>query len=326
MKNILVTGVKGQLGSEIKNHVISQVDNDFNFIFTDVEDYDITNYAEGEKIFSENNVDIVINCAAYVDTNKAELPEEKDKVFAINTVGPMNLARLCKKFNSTLIHISTDYVFDGSKTSPYLPEDSKLIFDEGGKAINGPKTFYGLTELLAEQEIIQSECNYIIIRTSWLYSEYGSNNFVKKIMRKCLASYKENNIFVVDDEIGTPTNAADLADFIVKDIIFAGKENLMGVYHYTNEGVCSRADFARIIAREFRKQCFNEIYILNQDYNLTPITYVPSSYFNSKIERPLYSVLDKHKTIDTFKIKIKPWDTSLTQCIQKIVMREGMKF
>lgn len=322
MKNILVTGAKGQLGSEIK----SQVDNDFNFIFTDVEDYDITNYAEGEKIFSENNIDIVINCAAYTDVNKAEEPDEKEKVFAINTVGPMNLARLCKKFNSTLIHISTDYVFDGTKASPYLPEDSKLIFDEGGKAINGPKTFYGLTKLLAEQEITESGCNYIIIRTSWLYSEYGKNNFVKKIMRKCLASNTKDSICVVDDEIGTPTNAADLADFILKNIIFAGFENLTGIYHYTNEGVCSRADFARIIAREFRKQCFNNLDVLNQDYNLTPITYVPSSYFGSKIERPLYSVLDKHKTIDTFKVKIKPWDTSLTQCIQKIVMREGMKF
>ena len=326
MKNILITGVKGQLGSEIKNHVISQVDHDFNFIYTDVEDYDITDYAEGEKIFSENDIDIVINCAAYTDTNKAELPEEKDKVFAINTVGPMNLARLCKKFNATLIHISTDYVFDGTKASPYLPEDSKLIFDEGGKVINGPKTFYGLTKLLAEQEITESGCNYIIIRTSWLYSSYGKNNFVKKIMRKCLASNKEESICVVDDEIGTPTNAADLADFIIKDIIFAGKENLTGVYHYTNEGVCSRADFARIIAREFRKQCFNEIYVLNQDYNLIPIDYVPSRKFEKTIKRPMIAILDKHSTIEAFNIKLNPWEYSLSECIQKIVKDEGMNF
>ena len=228
MNNILVTGGKGQLGSELKE--IASNYPDYNFSFTDVKILDITNHTAVKEFIEINNINGIINCAAYTAVDKAE--SEPELADAINHLAVANFARLSKDKNIKLIHISTDYVFDGTNHKPYVETDTP-----------NPKSVYGQTKLdgeLAMQQI--NPANAVIIRTSWVYSKFG-NNFVKTMLR--LAETRDE-ISVVADQIGTPTNAADLAEAIL-NILPQIKNETVELFHYSNEGVCSWYDFAKAI-------------------------------------------------------------------------------
>ena len=282
MNNILVTGGNGQLGSELRE--IAYNYQDYNFLFTDVKTLDITNHTTVASFIESNNITIIINCAAYTSVDKAESePELSD---AINHLAVANFAQIAKENNIKLIHISTDYVFDGNNHKPYVETD-----------IPNPQSVYGKTKLdgeLAMQQI--KPANSIIIRTSWVYSKYG-NNFVKTMLR--LAETKDE-ISVVTDQIGTPTNAADLAKTILS-ILSKIKNKSVEVYNYSNEGVCSWYDFALTI---FEK---NEISV-----KIKPIT---SDQFPTKASRPFFSVLSKNKIKEKFQIEIPHWRKRLFEKI-----------
>ncbi|MDB0004174.1 dTDP-4-dehydrorhamnose reductase, partial [Flavobacteriaceae bacterium] len=228
MNNILVTGGNGQLGSELKE--IAPNYQDYNFLFTDVKDLDITNHSAVAAFIENNNITVILNCAAYTAVDKAE--SEPELADAINHLAVANFAQIAKDKNIKLIHISTDYVFDGTNHKPYLETDTP-----------NPQSVYGKTKLdgeLAMQQI--NPANSIIIRTSWVYSKFG-NNFVKTMLR--LAETRDE-ISVVADQIGSPTNAADLAKSIL-DILPQISNETVELFHYSNEGVCSWYDFAKAI-------------------------------------------------------------------------------
>ena len=269
----LITGSKGQLGTELSK-LLPQA------VLTDVEQLDITNEAAVKKYVCEHNIDTIINCAAYTAVDKAE--DDKELASKINIDGPRNLALSGAK----VVHISTDYVFDGTGHIPYQPEDMAT-----------PVSVYGQTKLAGEQEVLQHTKEAIIIRTAWLYSPYG-NNFVKTMRR--LGKEKES-LNVVADQIGTPTYAADLALAIVKILPQINAQN-KGVYHFTDEGVCSWYDFARKIMELSGLKC-----------KVNPI---PSSAYPTKATRPHYSVLDKNKIKNTFGIEIPHWEESLKECLK----------
>ncbi len=281
--NILVTGANGQLGNCIRN--ASEGSND-TYIFTDVAELDITDAEAFNKIVKDNDVQVIINCAAYTNVDKAET----DVTLAekLNCDAVVNLANAIKANNGTLIHISTDYVFGGDPYNTPCREDQK----------GTPTGVYGLTKLHGEQAIETSGCKALVFRTAWLYSEYG-RNFVKTMLN--LTATKPE-LKVVFDQTGTPTYAQDLADAIV-DIInnrkFEGNE---GIYHYSNEGVCSWYDFTKAIAKMAG----------NDSCNIQPCH---SDEFPSPVKRPAYSVLDKTKFKDTFGIKVPYWTDSLAICI-----------
>ncbi len=283
-KNILVTGANGQLGREMRRVAQSSADN---YIFTDVEELDITNRDAISKCVVENDVNVIINCAAYTNVDKAE----DDVAFAdlLNNVAVGNLADVANENGATLIHISTDYVFDGSAHKP-LTEDLPT----------NPIGVYGATKLAGEQRVIESGCNHIIIRTSWLYSQWGGN-FVKTMQR---LTAERDTLNVIFDQVGTPTFAGDLADSIAQ-IIADDKLDNSGVYHFSNEGVCSWFDFAVEIARQSGNEC-----------DIQPIH---SDEFPSKVTRPHYSVLDKTKFKTTFDVKIPHWTASLSKCLEELV-------
>ena len=284
--NILVTGKNGQLGSELTE--LSSIYYYHNFHFTDIESLDITNLKQLSEYFLLNKIDLIINCAAYTAVDKAE--EEKDKAHNVNSIAVKNLIKVCFKYDIKLIHISTDYVFDGSKNSPYNEEDR-----------TNPKSVYGLSKYLGEKEILKSKISAIIIRTSWLYSSYG-NNFVKTILR---LSQEKNSINVVSDQIGSPTYARDLAKACMQTVDQSDIWSLTPqIFHYSNEGECSWYDFAKKIL-EINHIKSDIIPLKSKDYS-----------FNA--ERPKYSVLNKNKIKSKFNINIPKWDYSLIYCLEII--------
>ena len=285
MNNILVTGGNGQLGSELKE--ITPNFPDYNFLFTDVSDLDITAHDEVRAFIERNNINIIINCAAYTAVDKAESePKLSD---AINNLAVANFAQIANEKNIKLIHISTDYVFDGTNHKPYVETDTP-----------NPKSVYGQTKLdgeLAMRKI--NPINSIIIRTSWVYSKFG-NNFVKTMLR--LAETK-SEISVVADQIGSPTSAADLAKAILT-ILPKIKNNSVEIFHYSNEGLCSWYDFAQEIFR-----------IKNIK---TLVNAVKTSEFPMLVKRPTYSVLDKSKIKTRFDLEITSWKDSLSFAFESI--------
>ena len=281
MTTILVTGGNGQLASCIKD-VEKQYD-DLNVIYTDHLELDICNLNQIQTFFKSNpQIDYCINCAAYTAVDKAET--EAEKAFEINATGAKNLAQVCNDHDAILIHVSTDFVFDGEKNEPYTETD-----------VANPISVYGASKLQGEVEIQQALKEYFIIRTSWLYSEYG-NNFMKTMLR--LAETRDG-ISVVSDQIGTPTYAGDLAEIIIQ--IINTKTEKYGIYHYSNEGVASWFEFAK------------EIFKLAK--NKIKVNPIPSIEYLTPAKRPKYSVLDKKKIIDVFKIDIPFWRESLKKVI-----------
>ncbi len=282
MKTILVTGSKGQLVSELK--AISKAYGQYQFIFTDVEELDITTFSALEKFFETTSVDYVINCAAYTAVDKAE--EEKELADLLNHQAIGNLIKASEKNKSKIFQISTDYVFGGMHNLP-LKENLETV----------PESVYGLSKLKGEVVALESG-RAIIIRTSWLYSSYG-NNFVKTIRKY---GKERDELKVVFDQIGTPTYARNLAQTIIEMINFSEKSKFNnGIYHFANEGVLSWYDFAKEICE-----------ISDIKVNITPVL---SEQFPMPAKRPAYSVLDKDKIKTTFGIAIPYWKESLKECI-----------
>jgi dTDP-4-dehydrorhamnose reductase len=286
MGAILVTGSNGQLGSELKNHLkkLSKI-----VFFTDIDELDICNIQSVREFVTKSDIDIIINCAAYTAVDKAE--EDSLTAMRVNGQAPGILATVARESESLLIHISTDYVFDGNSHLPYKEDD-----------IVSPTSVYGQTKLAGELAVQNSGCRFIIIRTSWLYSSFG-NNFVKTILR--LASEKES-LNVVFDQVGTPTYAADLARSIYEIILQYNHSNntnekINEVFHFSDEGVCSWYDFAKEIVSYQEMDC-----------KILPVT---SDKFPSKTKRPSYSVLDKGKIKATFGLEIPHWRSSLICCL-----------
>ncbi len=284
--SILITGSKGQLGSEIK--AIHEQYQDVEFIFADIEELDISNLEAVLKFCSANTVTGIINCAAYTAVDKAE--QERDLAYKINAIGPQNLAKYCEQSGARLIQISTDYVFDGTAHVP-LKEDDRV------NAIGA----YGETKLEGERFVLATKSDSIIIRTSWLYSTYG-NNFVKTMRR---LGGERSQLNVVWDQVGTPTNAADLARICLEIILDADSISKNGrVYHFSNEGVASWYDFAHAIMEMSGLSC-----------QVDPIE---SKDFPTPTKRPHYSVMNKAKIKEDFGIEILHWRESLKECINKL--------
>jgi len=287
MINVLVTGGKGQLASCIKD--IDKQYEDLNFIYTDYQELDICDLNQVNAFFKSNQkIDYCINCAAYTAVDKAEI--EVDKVFEINATGPKNLAVACREFDTILIQVSTDFVFDGEKDEPYSETD-----------VAKPISVYGASKLQGEQEIIKTLETYFILRTSWLYSEHGTN-FMKTMLK--LAETRDE-ISVVSDQIGTPTYAGDLADVILK--IIRSKTKNFGLYHYSNEGVASWYDFAKTI--------FEESSI---EIKLSPIK---TEAYPTPAKRPVFSVMDKTKIKSRLKVEIPFWSESLLIALKATDLR-----
>ena len=278
---VLVTGSSGQLGQSLQ--FIAPNYPQIDFVFCDSKTLDITSLENCETIFSNYKPDFCINAAAYTAVDKAE--NEPEKAFAINVTGAKNLAEVSKKFDTILLHISTDFVFDGNKKTPYLEQD-----------LPNPTGVYGQTKLDGEKAIQQVWEKHFIIRTSWVYSQFG-NNFMKTMLR--LASERDT-ISVVNDQIGTPTNAVDLAEALIKIVTEYSKlntEHFYGIYNFSNEGQCSWYDFAKKIFE-----------INNISINLLPIQ---TTSFPTPAKRPSFSVLDKTKIKKVFGIEINNWENSI---------------
>lgn len=303
--NILVTGANGQLGNEMR---LIAKDSQHHFVFTDVVDLpevqtiilDITDLDALRTIVREQNINVIVNCAAYTNVDKAE--EDQELCHVLNAKAPENLGLAMKEANGLLVHVSTDYVFGGDPYNTPCKEDQK----------GTPTGVYGLTKLLGEQAIQATGCNHVIIRTAWLYSEFG-RNFVKTMLN--LTSTKPE-LNVVFDQTGTPTYALDLAkaiETVVEDyrnhVETRSEESIPypdnGIYHYSNEGVCSWFDFTKMIAE----------YAGNTDCIIKPCH---SDEFPSKVKRPPYSVLDKTKIKETFGVNVPYWTDSLKICIKNL--------
>lgn len=300
MKTILVTGANGQLGNEMR--LVSAGSKD-RYIFTDVVEVegletvmlDITDLEAIRKMVKDNDVKVIVNCAAYTNVDKAE--DDVDFCRLLNARAPENLAVAANEAGAFLVHVSTDYVFGGDPYNTPCREDQK----------GTPTGVYGLTKLQGEQAIQASGCDYVIIRTAWLYSEFGKN-FVKTMLNLTATKPQLNVVF---DQTGTPTYAFDLAEVIAVVIadyaaVDSEKYPKTGVYHYSNEGVCSWFDFTKMIAE----------YAGNNDCDIQPCH---SDEFPSKVKRPAYSVLDKTKIKNTFGIKIPYWTDSLRKCIKNLI-------
>ena len=283
--NILVTGCNGQLGKEFQK--ISNIHTEHNWIFTDINELDICDKHSVNTFFTEKTLDVCINCAAYTAVDKAE--DEEKKARTINATAVSNLAYACKSSNTLLIHISTDYVFDGTSERPYLESD-----------LVSPNCVYGKTKAEGDQNIITSGCSYIIVRTSWLYSSYG-NNFVKTMLR--LGSEREF-VNVVDDQNGNPTWAYDLANAIMLLILRFENREVKEIFNYSNEGTIPWSNFAEAI-----------LYIGNKNCEVRPIS---TKEYGSKANRPAFSALDKTKIRAFTGIKIPFWRESLIKCIEEI--------
>jgi len=284
--NILVTGCNGQLGSEFRK--ISNYEGMHNWLFTDIETLDICNNKAIEDYFSENEIDICINCAAYTAVDKAE-DEGKELAELINVKAVEYLANNCKSRNILLIHISTDYIFDGTSIRPYTENDQAC-----------PNSVYGKTKYAGEQKILASGCSYIIVRTSWLYSSFG-NNFVKTMLR---LGDERQFVNVVNDQNGNPTWAYDLANAILLLIQRNGSNKIKEIFNYSNDGIIPWSNFAEAIFYIGRKNC-----------EVRPIS---TKDYGSKANRPLFSALDKTKIKEFTGIKIPFWRDSLIKCIEEI--------
>ena len=293
--NILVTGANGQLGNEIR--ILAKETQD-NYIFTDVNQaegvkttyLDITDTEAIRTIVKEQQINAIVNCAAWTNVDGAEEPDKYEFVEKLNATAPENLANVMKEVDGLLVHISTDYVFGAESYNTPCKEDQ----------IGTPTGVYGLTKLHGEKKIVATGCNHIIIRTAWLYSEFGKN-FCKTMMN--LTAIKPN-LKVVFDQVGTPTYALDLAKAIIVILNkFDGSQT--GIYHYSNEGVCSWFDFTKMIA----------------EYNGTKECEIQPCYscdFPSPVKRPSYSVLDKSKIKSVFGVEVPYWTDSLKKCINNI--------
>ncbi|MDR2644401.1 MAG: dTDP-4-dehydrorhamnose reductase [Endomicrobium sp.] len=278
----LITGAKGQLG-----RCFADILNPKQAYFYDSDEMNITNIKSIQKCLIDKNIAAIINCAAYTNVDKAE--DEKEKAYAVNVVGVENLAKTAEERDIPIIHISTDYVFGEQYASFLLNED----------ALVSPLGVYGKTKLYGENAIKKYAKSYIIIRTSWLYSEYG-HNFLKTVIK--LASERQE-IKVVSDQIGTPTYAPDLARAIV-EILSKLKKGTKEIYHFSNEGVCSWYDFAYEIVRQRNLNC-----------NVLPIK---TSEYPTKARRPFFSVLDKSKIKKEFNLQIDHWIKGIEKCLKKL--------
>ena len=291
-KRILVTGANGQLGNEMRKlGAVSPNE----YIFTDVAELDITDRDAVMAFTQENDIKIIVNCAAYTNVDKAEDDEATAEL--INAMAVRNLAEAMKVTDGTLFHVSTDYVFGTDGNTPRTEEMP-----------TNPLGAYGRTKLHGEQAIAEVGAKAIVIRTAWLYSEFG-NNFLKTMLR--LTAEKEN-LNVVFDQVGTPTYAGDLAlaiFSIIEGDYYAGNE---GIYHFSNEGVCSWYDFAQEIATAMR-------------HDKCKINPCHSNEFPSKVTRPPFSVLDKTKIKQTFGIEIPHWRESMIYCLKRIIMQQAEK-
>jgi dTDP-4-dehydrorhamnose reductase len=286
--NILVTGSNGQLGSEIKD--LEANFTDFKFFFMDLPELDICNSSQLNIFIKENSINTVINCAAYTAVDEAE--KDSDIAKKVNSTGVLNLVNSLEKVNGRLIHISTDYVFDGNNYLPYQELDQ----------VN-PMGVYGNTKRSGELAVINSNIDAIVIRTSWLYSAYG-NNFVKTMLR---LGNERDQLGVIFDQVGSPTNAHDLAKACLDILAYSNETNINSkgnLYHFSNEGVASWYDFARAIMTIGDVKC-----------NVKPIE---TKDYPTQAKRPHFSVLNKSKIKNDFKIDIPYWRDSLVKCIVKL--------
>lgn len=286
--NILITGSKGQLGLELES--LGHLFPNLNLFCTDKFSLNILNFEESEQYVLKNKIDVMVNCAAYTDVNKAE--EEFEIADEVNHLAVRNLGLIAKKHHLKLIHISTDYVFDGNSEIPYKETDA-----------TNPQNAYGSSKLNGENALLQiNPKNSLIIRTSWLYSEFG-NNFVKSMLK---LSKEKESITVVSDQIGSPTYAKDLALAILQIIPAINSDDLQ-IYHYANKGQCSWFQFASAIMK-----------IAQQNCEILPI---PSSAFKTKAKRPKYSLLNTDKIQLTFNLEIPNWEDALRECVLKLEVK-----
>lgn len=282
-QKIIVTGATGQLGMELQQLASSFPS--FEFFFLGREDLDIVQKDAVDKKMTEMKPHYLINCAAYTAVDKAEA--DQANAFAVNSDAAFNLATACAQHGVQFIHISTDYVFDGSSTQPYKEDDAV-----------SPSNVYGQSKQKGEEEVLKNNKEAIIIRTAWVYSAFG-NNFVKTMLR-LMKSKPE--IGVVDDQYGSPTYAADFAEAIMQ-IIQSGKR-VPGIYHFSNEGIITWFDFASEIKNISGSSC--------------TVNAITTEQYPTPAKRPKYSVFDKTKIQNTFGIKMKDWKESLVQCLQKL--------
>lgn len=286
--NILITGSKGQLGLELIS--LEHKFPDINLFGTDKSMLNIADFGDMEHYVSKNKISAIVNCAAYTDVNKAE--DEIEKADDVNHLAVRNLGLIAKKHNIKLLHLSTDYVFDGNSSIPYKESDA-----------TNPQNAYGISKLNGEKALLEiNPKNSLIIRTSWLYSEFG-NNFVKSMLK---LSKEKDSITVVSDQIGSPTYAKDLALAILQIIPAINSDNLQ-IYHYANKGQCSWFEFASAIMK-----------IAQQNCEILPI---PSSAYKTKAKRPKYSLLDTEKIQHTFNLEIPNWEDALRECVLKLEVK-----
>ena len=288
-KNILVTGCNGQLGNEIRR-ISANHENNFRFFFTDVAELDITDLKTVDSFIKENNIKYIINCAAYTAVDKAE--DDVDLCYKINRDAVANLGLAATNNNAKVIHISTDYVYDGTANKPYVETDT----------VN-PQSVYGKSKQEGEAELLKACADSIIIRTAWLYSIFG-NNFVKTMIK--LGKERET-LNVVADQRGTPTYGKDLAKTIVKILDFSEANGFKpGIYHYSNEGATTWYDFTLAIHKE-------------AGINTCKVNPITTEQYPVKATRPKYSVLDKSKIKSTFNLTIPKWEESLNNCIKELL-------
>ena len=280
MNTILITGSHGQLGNEMQQAAARFPA--FNFLYTDVEDLDICDKAALSAFVKANNVNIIVNCAAYTAVDKAE--DDVALCYKINSDAVRNIGEVASENNLKVVHVSTDYVFDGTNYLPYH-EDQPVC----------PATVYGKSKLAGEQALLETCKQAVILRTAWLYSSFG-NNFVKTMMK---LGTDRDSLNVIFDQIGTPTYAADLADAILK--VLSHETFVPGIYHFSDEGVCSWYDFTKTIHRIAGITC-----------NVQPIE---TKDYPARTPRPHYSVLNKAKIKSTYGIVIPHWEESLVRCI-----------
>lgn len=284
--NILITGANGQLGTEMRNVAASSTDR---YLFTDVAELDITDAAAVERLISSEEVKVIVNCAAYTNVDGAE--DDEATADLLNHKAVAILAEAAARHSATIIHISTDYVFDGQSCVPYREDD-----------LTAPTGAYGRTKLAGERAVLESGCRYLIFRTAWLYSPYGKN-FVKTMMK---LTAEKDTLSVVFDQVGTPTCATDLAALIHK-VITDRMLDRQGIYHFSDEGVISWYDFAVAIRNLCGHTC-----------DIRPCH---SDEFPSKVHRPHYSVLDKTKVKNTFGITVPYWKDSLKTTLAELKNR-----
>ena len=281
MKTILITGSKGQLGNEMQQVTVSYPQ--FNYIYTDVDELDICDKAALDAFVKANSVNFIVNCAAYTAVDKAE--DDVELCYKINSDAVRNIGEVAASNGIKVVHVSTDYVFDGTNHIPYT-EIQEV----------SPATVYGKSKLAGELALLESCKDSVIIRTAWLYSSFG-NNFVKTMLK---LGTERDSLNVVFDQVGSPTYAADLAEAIMK--VVSAENFVAGIYHFSDEGVCSWYDFTKTIHKIAGISC-----------NVQPIE---SKDFPARTPRPHYSVLNKAKIKSTYGITIPHWEESLEKCIK----------